>query len=207
MNIRPAHRSDALSIATAHMLAWREAYSHILPAEFLAGLSIPDRAGRWEQIISAGESSTFVAEVGNEALAFSSYGRCRDAEAPPSRGEIWALYATPSCWRKGMGRALLQHAIADLTSQGYAETSLWVLSANERGRLFYEANGFAKVPGSEKPFELGGVQVLELQYLHRNAAQPFLQADPPSAFRLSQTLVPPIFSLFKSCIFKTHSPL
>lgn len=169
MNIRPARRSDALAIATAHVLSWKEAYSHILPAEFLAGLSIPERATRWEQIIDAGESATHVAEVGDEVLAFSSHGRCRDDGAPPSRGEIWALYATPSCWRGGMGRALLKSALDDLAAQGLRETTLWVLSANERGRRFYEANGLLAIAGTEKQFELGGVQVRELQYLYRHA--------------------------------------
>ncbi|MEO6062563.1 MAG: GNAT family N-acetyltransferase [Thermoflexales bacterium] len=164
------YRSDALAIASAHTLSWREAYSGILPADFLAGLSIPDRARRWERIIDEAESNTDVAELDDQVLAFASYGRCRDGDAPQHRGEIWAIYATPASWGKGIGRALLRHVVAALAAQGYEETTLWVLSANQRGRRFYEANEFAPVPETEKLFALGGVHVYELKYLRRNSA-------------------------------------
>jgi ribosomal protein S18 acetylase RimI-like enzyme len=170
MNIRTAHRSDSLALATAHIQAWREAYSHILPSEFLAALSIPDRATRWDKIIEAAESFTAVAEIEGQVSAFVSYGRCRDADAPPNRAEIWALYAAPAVWGSGAGRGLLDHALNELTSLGVAETSLWVLSDNQRGRRFYKFNGFAPVAGTEKWFELGGAQVQELRYMRRNAA-------------------------------------
>ena len=170
MNIRPATASDALAIATAHLSSWQAAYLHILPGEFLANLSISDRATRWEKIIDAAESATDVAEDNNTVVAFSSYGRCRDAGAASTRAEIWAIYAAPAAWGKGIGHALLHHSLAALASQGYDETSLWVLSENERGRGFYERNGFTVVAGTEKSFELGGVQVQELQYLRSNAA-------------------------------------
>lgn len=169
MNIRPADRSDALGIATAHIRSWQAAYGHILPADFLANLSIPDRSSRWERIIDAAQSTTVVAEIDGKVAAFASYGHCRDAGAPPGRAEIWALYALPAAWGKGAGRALMEHALAALASQGYAETALWVLSANARGRRFYEAAGFAAVPDTGKWLELGSVQVQELQYLRPHA--------------------------------------
>lgn len=169
MHIRPAHRADALAIATAHIGAWQTAYAHILPAEFLAALSIPDRATRWEQIIDAAESATAVADIDDQVVAFISYGRCRDADAPPGRAEIWALYAAPQVWGAGTGRALLDHALTALAAEGHTETSLWVLAANTQGRRFYAANGFAPVAGSETHFALGGIQVEELQVLRRHA--------------------------------------
>ncbi len=169
MNIRPALRSDALSIATIHLCAWREAYAHIFPVAFLAGLSIPDGASRWDRIIEAAESNTDVAELGGRVVAFASHGRCRDKGAPPDRGEIWAVYAEPLSWRQGVGRALLGHTLSTLGSQGYRETTLWVLAENLRARRFYEANGFALMPDSETFKTVGGVHVSEWQYLHRHA--------------------------------------
>lgn len=169
MNIRPAQHADALAIATAQVRAWQDAYSHLLPASFLAGLSVPDRASRWERIIEVAESSTDVADVDGQAVAFASYGHCRDDHAPANRGEIWAIYASPAVWGQGAGRALLNASLAALWVT-YSEVSLWVLANNPRGRRFYEANGFAPVPASEKRFELGGVEVEELLYIRRNAS-------------------------------------
>jgi GNAT superfamily N-acetyltransferase len=156
-------------MATTHVCAWRVAYAHIFPVAFLAGLSIPDWASRWDRIIDAAESNTDVAEVGGRVVAFASHGRCRDQSAPPDRGEIRAVYAEPSSWRQGVGRALLGHALSALGHQGYQETTLWVLAENLRGRRFYEANGFALMPGSGILKAVGGVHVPELQYLHRHA--------------------------------------
>ena len=46
MNIRPAVVSDAEAIATVHIRSWQLAYTHLLSAEFLASLSIKQRAER-----------------------------------------------------------------------------------------------------------------------------------------------------------------
>ena len=111
-----------------------------------------------------------VAELAGTVKAFVSFARCRDEDAPEARGEIWALYAAPDAWDKGLGRGLLAHAVAALQAQGFRETSLWVLSGNARGIRFYGAAGFEPVPGSQKLFTLGGAQVEETQLLLQHVA-------------------------------------
>ncbi len=170
MNIRPAILSDAHAIATAHVRSWQVAYAHLLSADFLASLSVEQRAEQWREILQANESGVAVAESGGEVRAFVSFGRCRDEQAPDHRGEIWALYAMPSAWGTGLGRALLTHAVAALQDQGYRETSLWVLSGNKRGVRFYRTAGFRPSAGSETVFALGGTQIEETQFLLQHAA-------------------------------------
>jgi ribosomal protein S18 acetylase RimI-like enzyme len=165
MSIRPAALTDAHAIATVHVHAWQAAYAQVLGADFLASLSIEQRARRWEDILRAAESVTAVAESAGRVQAFISFGACRDEQAPERRGEIWALYASPSAWGMGSGRSLLSHAITALQAQGYRETSLGVLSANERGIRFYRSAGFTPVAGSQKLFTLDGTEVEEVQFL------------------------------------------
>jgi ribosomal protein S18 acetylase RimI-like enzyme len=170
MNIRPAVVADAHAIAAVHVRSWQAAYAHLLCADFLASLSIGQRAQRWADILQAAESATAVAELAGTVQAFVSFGRCRDEQAPEQRGEIWALYASPDAWGQGLGRSLLAHALGALNAQGFRETSLWVLSGNERGVRFYRCAGFAPVAGSPKLFTLGGTQIEETQFLLQHAA-------------------------------------
>jgi ribosomal protein S18 acetylase RimI-like enzyme len=170
MNIAPAKVESAAGIARVHVNSWRTAYADILDGEFLASLSVEERELRWCGILQKEESQTLVAQHGDGVVGFISFGRCRDEDAPPSRGEIWALYAEPSVWGQGVGRALLQRAVQDMQSSGLGSTSLWVLSQNRRGITFYEAFGFQRVAGSEKLFELGGRQVEEVRLLLRHDA-------------------------------------
>lgn len=169
MNIRPAVVADADAIATVHVRSWQAAYAHLLSADFLATLSIEQRARRWADILQAAESAIVVAELAGTVKAFVSFARCRDDQAPEARGEIWALYASPDAWDKGLGRGLLAHALASLRAQGFRETSLWVLSGNARGVRFYSAAGFRPVPGSRKHFTLGGTEVEETRFLLQHA--------------------------------------
>lgn len=167
-SIGPARLEHAPGLAHVHVRSWQAAYAGILAPDFLAGLSEPDRARRWRDILQqAGSTSqTLVAlSDADSVLAFVSLGPCRDDGAPTEQGEIWALYADPDAWDQGLGRALLRRALDELRARGFRAVSLWVLSDNLRGRRFYEALGFAPVVGSGKRFELGGREVEELRYL------------------------------------------
>ncbi len=168
MEITPATLQDAADIARVHVHSWQQAYAQILRPEFLQTLSIPERAQRWHEILTKAESHTLVAKQSGRVIGFISYGTCRDAEASPTQGEIWALYVEPASWRTGTGRTLVHHAQADLRRQGKTTTSLWVLAENHHGRRFYQSVGFHLVPDSTKPFELGGQPVEEVLLLAQN---------------------------------------
>jgi ribosomal protein S18 acetylase RimI-like enzyme len=167
MEFAPAVLGDALGIASVHIRAWQSANAEALDPGWLAALSVEARAKRWEDIIAAKESRTVVSRHAGGITGFISFGKCRDEDAVPTQGEIWALYAAPKVWGQGIGRALLEHASSELCSAGFKSTSLWVLAANHRGIKFYESCGFERVPGSGKFFELGGRQVEEVAYVRR----------------------------------------
>ena len=170
MQIAPAVFADAHGIATVHIQSWQAAYGEILDPAWLAALNVDDRTARWQSILTANDSRTAVSRHDGCITGFVSFGKCRDAGAASSQGEIWALYVAPQAWAQGSGRALLTHAELQLHAAGFSAVSLWVLSANQRGIRFYEACGFERVAGSEKIFELGGRQVEEVAYVRRMAA-------------------------------------
>jgi GNAT superfamily N-acetyltransferase len=162
MIITAATAAHAAGIARVHVRAWQVGYAEILDPIFLRSMSITQRTERWQHILTLRESETLVALADGDVRGFISYGACRDEGAPPTQGEIWALYVEPERWGTGFGRALLAQALAHLEQRGQPAASLWVLSENHRGRRFYTAGGFHPVPHTSKRFQLGGREVEEV---------------------------------------------
>lgn len=153
-------------MAELHVASWRAAYAGILAAEFLAGLSVDRREQSWRQVLAEGQSELLLGRVGRSLVGFASFGKSRDSDAPPNRGELWALYVDPEAWSTGAGRMLWLAARDRLMAQGFSSVSLWVLERNVRAIRFYSAAGFAIEPDSGKQFELGGVLVNEVRMVH-----------------------------------------
>jgi len=165
MHVRTALPADADGIAAVHIGSWQSAYADILDPAWLATLSVASRATGWRKVLADPAARVAVAEQTGQVTGFVSHGPCREAGAPPSRGEIMALYAAPAVWGQGHGRALLAHALAQLQADGFQSVWLWVLAGNQRAIRFYEAAGFQRVAGSETALALGGRQVDEVAYL------------------------------------------
>ncbi|HEU5325514.1 MAG TPA: GNAT family N-acetyltransferase [Candidatus Limnocylindria bacterium] len=150
------------------MAGWRAAYAHILPAAFLAGLSVADRAGRWRSRLGAAalpDAPTLVAVDAEDAVVgFAHTGPLRDADLPAEgRAEIYTLYVHPGAWRAGIGRALVDEVEAFCLARDMDELFAWVFEANHAARAFYAAVGF--VPdGATQIDDFGGVQPVEVRY-------------------------------------------
>ena len=50
--LRLATIEDAEAIATIHVRTWQTAYEGIMPAQYLASLSIEERTNLWRRVIS-----------------------------------------------------------------------------------------------------------------------------------------------------------
>lgn len=166
MLIRPATIQDAPAIAEIHVASWQHAYRDLMPADFLAALSIDEREARWAGSI-AKKSPVLVAVIDGELAGFIAIGPSRDQDATPVMFEIWALYVAPAHWSGGVGRALWLAAREACAANGAKAISLWVIVGNERAIRFYESAGFAIDPGAPLTFELGGVQLEEIRMLQQ----------------------------------------
>ncbi|HEU4734138.1 MAG TPA: GNAT family N-acetyltransferase [Kofleriaceae bacterium] len=80
--------------------------------------------------------------------------------------ELCALHVDPDRWSRGVGRALIERARADLAAAGAAEAHVWVLVGNERALRFYERDGWA-ADGTHRSDTVWGVLVDELQLRRR----------------------------------------
>ncbi|VWB18578.1 hypothetical protein [Burkholderia diffusa] len=54
IDIRAATSVDARAIAEIHVASWRATYPGIMPASYLAGLSVQLRTTAWRDVLDAG---------------------------------------------------------------------------------------------------------------------------------------------------------
>ncbi|SDK00935.1 L-amino acid N-acyltransferase YncA [Actinopolyspora mzabensis] len=167
MNIRPARVPDAHALGEIHVASWRAAYAGLVPAESLDRLSVTDRRGAWRERLRALPDgvTVLVAESRGHVLGFAVIGASRDRDAERDTGELQALYLHPRHWRRGSGTRLHEHALRVLHHEGYASSTLWVLTTNNRARGFYEHRGWECL-GSTRTETLGDgdVRVEEVRY-------------------------------------------
>lgn len=145
-------------LARIHIQAWRQAYSHVFPEEFLAGLDLDRREQWFDAQIGKGEG-LIVADAGSGPAGFCFFGDSSDE----GWGEIFAIYVHPDHWGRGHGHRLLASAERGLGELAHRRALLWVLDRNERARNFYERQGWTL----GKPIrieEIGGTQVTEVRY-------------------------------------------
>jgi ribosomal protein S18 acetylase RimI-like enzyme len=155
--VRWATVGDAADLADVHVTSWQEAYAGIFPDTYLDGLNSDVRAGWWRRQIDGG--ARVLVSGSDRAVGFCSFGSSDDE----GWGEIFAIYVHPDHWGEGHGYELLVAGEARLAEQGHDRALLWVLEANERGRGFYERQGWM-VGKPLRVEEIGGVQVTELRY-------------------------------------------
>ena len=158
-SIRAATPDDAEAISAVRLAGWRAVYGPLLPPGTLDDVDGAAWAGRVRVRLALGRATMMVAEDGRTIQAFLSSGRCRDDNLTDA-DEIYALYAHPTQWSRGLGRALMAAALPRLRRP----VTLWVLEANARARRFYEIAGF-RADGSVKDADLYGVTLPEVRYI------------------------------------------
>jgi len=153
MLIRPAAPADALAVALVHVRAWRVGYQGLLPAAYLDGLRAEDRAARYTFGAETGPA-TSVAVEGDAILGFATI----------KDDELSALHVDPDAWSRGVGRALITQARADLAARGVRRAWLWLLAGNTRGQRFYERDGWI-ASGETRSDVVWGASVDEVRYV------------------------------------------
>ena len=133
MKIRRATKSDLLDIAAIHVESWKDAYSDVLPAEFLAGQIDRDLARHWSEIEIQNKDIVLVAE--EDSLVGFVAVWCRPTPF------IDNLHVRRSHRSKKVGSTLLKAAAKKLIHNGHKTGYLWVFESNEKAIRFYERSG------------------------------------------------------------------
>lgn len=163
--IRPATMDDVAGVAEVRVRTWQAAYAGLMPADFLESMSV-ERSTRTltDRFANLGPTvALLVADRDGEIVGFVNCGPSLGADAPPDRGEIYAIYVAAARWSTGTGRALHEAALESLRANGFRTAVLWVLRTNKRACDFYTRAGWA-TDGTEREDEINGLTVDEIRY-------------------------------------------
>ena len=174
--LRQATLPDATDIARIHVTAWQAGYAGIVPDSYLNALSIERHAEIWRTRIEKAESELWLIESDGGTVGWIAFGLPRAADSEPHSAEIYAVYVAPTCWSRGMGRALLSCAFERLSTGGYTSCHLWVLVENVRARRIYELAGFSADLSSLKLIDIGTASLQEIRYRRSIGTPPMCQA-------------------------------
>ena len=146
-SIRAATREDARSIAEVHVASWREAYSELIDLDAVGeSMDVDARERSWAEripLVGAEGFRTWVAESDGRIVGFSFTQPTEDDDLNPLEiAELVALYLAPDHLGVGVGKALLDRAVAGMRSQGFLQATLWVLEENARAIRFYRREGW-----------------------------------------------------------------
>ncbi len=164
VGVRPAGPDDAGAIARVHVASWRAAYTGLLPAAVLDGLSVSQRARHWARVLAPSSTDrVVVAERGGRVVGFAQVGPAHDADTGPTTGQLTTIYLHPDEWGTGTGRQVHDRAVDLLADAGYDSAVLWMLSTNGRARRFYERRGWER-DGRIRVQQFGGAVVLDHRF-------------------------------------------
>lgn len=161
--LRPASLRDTKTISEIHATAVRAAYAGLIPDEHLKTVTPDKRQSYWREAIEYSEPQVHVAMDGEALIGFVGFDRSRDKGTRPTTGEIWAIYALPNYWDKGVGVALCDAARDGLSEEGCTEVSVWVPLRNERALRFMEKAGFKREMNTAKTIPLGDIKIEEVR--------------------------------------------
>lgn len=135
--VRAAGPADAEAIARIYVDSWNAACTGLLPDRVLDERQV----ARWRSDLAAATHRWRIAEQDGIPVGFVGTGPSRD----PVRhglGELDTIAVDPAHWHEGIGRRLLDVAVADLAAAGFAAAILWTLRDAARTRAFYAAGGW-----------------------------------------------------------------
>ena len=146
--------ADAHRVAEVHVAVWREAYAALLPADYLAGLSVAAFSERWVvRLSSPVRDVTHLVglDPSGSLVGIATAGPSRDRPSPTPQ-ELWAINVLEVAHGTGLADLMLEDLVP-------GAASLWVLEGNERATAFYRRLGFER-DGATKPFSpTGAVEV------------------------------------------------
>jgi len=138
--IREPQLVDASEIADLHVATWKEAYSHLLPADYFSEQYVEGRHRMWDHVLThpREDMRVRVAETGGTIIGFSwvGPGEGLKGQEPPRGRLLYAIYVLAAHYGTGAGQALLDAAL------GEDPAMLWVAKENPRATAFYLRNGF-----------------------------------------------------------------
>jgi ribosomal protein S18 acetylase RimI-like enzyme len=160
VDIRPAREADDAVLLEIDFATWTQAVSPT---------PIPTRENRTSFFDDRTEHGNYlVAEDGGQVLGYVLVHQNIPLESHAHVLAINGLAVSPAAQGRGVGRALIEAAVAEATRRGATKVQLRVLGENAGARRLYERCGFIVEGVLRGEFKLNGTlvdDVLMARYL------------------------------------------
>lgn len=144
-HIRVATISDLRAVAEVHSKAVRTAYPEVLPSEiFDPEFVAPEKMEKeFRKLLEGfGPRDTLLKAVAdNKVIGICACGEDTELQEEET-GYLQRVYVDPEWWGRGVGSALVDHAMELLAEHGFRKAALQVLENNRKAREFYEKRGW-----------------------------------------------------------------
>jgi ribosomal protein S18 acetylase RimI-like enzyme len=153
LEIRPATVADVPAMRALGVRTWRAAYAGILSKEAIAA----GIAEFWNEysLGAAARAGRMLVAVDGGALA----GLLESDRLDDGRAVIWKLYVAPEAQGRGIGRALVEHHLAQAAADGDRAVWLEHYDRNDAAAGFYERLGFT-VRRVEDSVQMPGARIV-----------------------------------------------
>jgi GNAT superfamily N-acetyltransferase len=159
--VRLARPGEGNRLSEIFLASGRAAWARHLSPIGLANVTSP--AEDWESQIANPDVICLVAERRGAAAGLAVLCPSPDDDADPEAVALLdRLYTEPAAWRRGLGRALLDASMEELSSRGFREVTLWTAEWNA-SRGFYEVNGWS-LDGAAREKTFAGSTYTEVRY-------------------------------------------
>lgn len=140
--MRPAAAVDAPTVTAIYIDSWNLGFGHLMGIRRVDD----ERVERMRRDFSNPAEDWTVAELEGVAVGFVCIGPSREPR-DPDLGELQAIHVDPIWWRRGVGTALMSHALGDL-EQRWSGAILWTPAGHDGGHAFYRATGWEELDQS-----------------------------------------------------------
>jgi ribosomal protein S18 acetylase RimI-like enzyme len=166
IEIREAEQGDGEGIRNVALNSLHASYADVLGEEV-----IEQAAEKWyadEAMDAELEEEGMLYLVAVAADTVVGFSQSLLSEEGGTGTVLW-LHVDPDNRDQKVGTTLLNQTLATLSEHGVEKIAAQVLTENQRGCIFYEANGFEKA--GERETEIGGETYVENVYVHEGQAK------------------------------------
>ena len=141
--VRPAQRSDLPALAS-HWAALLESHAALDPVFALRAGAPAALEAELRRAFGDADTALFVADADGRVAGFCAarVERSPALARESCRAEITELVVEPAARRRGIGRALVDAALAWSRSRGVVRVEVRVAARNEAGQAFWRRLGF-----------------------------------------------------------------
>jgi GNAT superfamily N-acetyltransferase len=169
VSVRPARPDDAEEIGRIQVDTWRTAYTTIVPAAVLEGLSVPDAATAWTAAITSPPTPrhhVLVAQEQEWRVGFVALGPADDLEKddpePATTVALAPILVEPRWGRRGHGSRLLAAAVDHARADGMTRAIAWIPEGDIPSREFLLSAGWAP-DGLARALDTGAGELREIR--------------------------------------------